>query len=576
MYQALYRKYRPILFKDVVGQKAVVKVLKNSISNHHIGHAYLFFGPRGTGKTSLAKIFARTINCENINDGEICGVCASCKEMMDKNCVDIIEIDAASNNGVDEIRDLKSKVNLVPNSLKYKIYIIDEVHMLSIGAFNALLKTLEEPPEHIVFILATTDPQKIPETIKSRCQCFHFKRISKNEIIEKMEEICKNEEVTVDNSVLENIAISSNGGLRDSLTMLDMLYSACGKKITLNDYIELNDLVDESELQILLEEILCGKINDFLQHIEQFNSCGKNLIQICELLLERGKNLIVQFYTENKKVNLNFEFTLLEKFSFLLNENMNNIKRASNPKIYIEIMTLKFINDYVLEKDAIEQNISREIIIEQKFDKKDAEIVDNFSEKVIMNENDSTILNNEISLKSDKKECFNNNVNYDKIRSDFLEKYREIIAIRVDNTLAQADKNILLEVKQLFAKLNEYVFDQEIGYLVCALMDGTVRAASAENIIISLEYDSMIDSNISNMEQLQFVLKKVAGLNQKLAFITDEMWKQKKIEYIQKLQNAENYVYREEPDLPKMPVLEEKDELVSRAFELFGDIVEEE
>ena len=217
MYQALYRKYRPTDFNSVVGQDSIIKTLKNSIINHNFSHAYMFFGPRGTGKTTVSKIFARNINCLSPKDGIACQECDSCKNSFSKDCVDIIEIDAASNNGVDEIRDLKNKISLVPSDLKYKVYIIDEVHMLSIGAFNALLKTLEEPPAHAIFILATTDPQKVPETIISRCQCFSFKRISESNLVNRLKFICEEEKIDIDDEVIKSISLLAYGCLRDAL-----------------------------------------------------------------------------------------------------------------------------------------------------------------------------------------------------------------------------------------------------------------------------------------------------------------------------------------------------------------------
>ncbi len=572
MYQALYRKYRPLLFEDVVGQKSIVRVLKNSIISNHVAHAYMFFGPRGTGKTSLAKIFARTINCEQNTTGEICQNCNSCNLMLKSDSIDIIEIDAASNNGVDEIRELKSKINLVPNQLKYKIYIIDEVHMLSIGAFNALLKTLEEPPEHAIFVLATTDPQKVPDTIKSRCQCFNFKRISDLYIVDRLRFICDQEEIEVDDKILKHIAIASNGGMRDSLSSLDMLYSSCGKKITMQDYIEINDLVDDEEISLLLEEILSGNIDVFLNHIETLNNCGKNIIQVCEMLLQYGHNLIIDFYKNNNK--LSFDYTLLEKFLFLLNEKLFEVRRASNSKIFIEVLVLKFINENILSP----QIISREIKIEQKFDKlqNDAKDVNVEKKPVVDTSNHNPVVIEEEKVSIDKKESFDNDDSYDKIESDFLEKYHEIMNIRVNNALSKANKEILIQIKEKMPLLNEYVFDQEIGYLVCALLDGTLRVASDEIVVISLEYDSMIDTNLKNMEKLSNIFHKITGVEQKLAFITDTVWNSKKQEYIAKLQNGEGYEYLDEPALPVMKSFKKRDPLLDHAEKLFGDIVEEE
>ena len=225
MYQALYRKYRPLNFKDVVGQDIIVETLKNAVKYSHISHAYFFSGPRGTGKTTIAKIFARAVNCLEPFDGLACGKCKNCNYSFSNECMDIIEIDAASNNGVDEIRELRNKVNILPTELKYKVYIIDEVHMLSIGAFNALLKTIEEPPSHVIFILATTDPEKIPLTIISRCQWYNFKKITNDNIVMRLKTIVAAENINIDDEVLEKIAESSDGCLRDAISLLDKLYA---------------------------------------------------------------------------------------------------------------------------------------------------------------------------------------------------------------------------------------------------------------------------------------------------------------------------------------------------------------
>ena len=292
MYQTLYRKYRPKDFNQVVGQDVIVKTLKNSIKNGKVSHAYMFFGPRGVGKTSIAKIFARTINCNN-QDGNICNNCNACISSSNKECLDIIEIDAASNNGVDEIRELRDKVSLVPSELKYKIYIIDEVHMLTIQAFNALLKTLEEPPSHVIFILATTDPQKVPETIVSRCQCFSFNRISNNDIVLNLKKICDAENIDVSDDVLFKISEFSNGGMRDSIGMLDKLYAYSDDKITMEDFIKLNRIVSNEDIFNLIQFIDNNQIDEVVNLINEWDSNGINIIQIMDSILEFLKNIIL-------------------------------------------------------------------------------------------------------------------------------------------------------------------------------------------------------------------------------------------------------------------------------------------
>ena len=237
-YLALYRKYRPVDFDNVYGQEEVVTVIKNAINNNMVSHAYLFCGPRGTGKTTIAKIIARMVNCENLIDGKPCGKCYNCINFLNSN--DIVEIDADSNNGVDEIRELRDKINLVPSNAKYKVYIIDEVHMLTTQAFNALLKTLEEPPAHVIFILATTEPHKIPLTIASRCQKFRFTKINSKKIVDRLREIAKLENIAIDEDALYEIARISDGGMRDAINFLDQLVAYDNKVITLDDIYKVN------------------------------------------------------------------------------------------------------------------------------------------------------------------------------------------------------------------------------------------------------------------------------------------------------------------------------------------------
>ena len=250
-YLALYRKYRPSNLDDVVGQEEIKKILSTSIVNGTITHAYLFSGPRGTGKTTMAKILANMVNCLNPVNGNPCNECTNCKNLF--NSSDIIEIDAASNNGVDEIRDLREKANLVPSMCKYKVYIIDEVHMLTVQAFNALLKTLEEPPKHVIFILATTEYHKIPLTITSRCQKFQFNKIDDNLIVLRLRKIADLEKIEITDEALMEIAKISDGGMRDSINFLDQLRSfKCDEKITVDDVYDVCGNVSVFDIKNLL------------------------------------------------------------------------------------------------------------------------------------------------------------------------------------------------------------------------------------------------------------------------------------------------------------------------------------
>lgn len=300
-YQTLYRKYRPKSFDLVYGQDVIVKTLKNVIKNDKLSHAYLFTGPRGTGKTSCAKLFAKTINCLDNASGDACNKCKNCISFNNNSNPDIIEIDAASNNGVDEIREIKNKINLVPTISKYKVYIIDEVHMLSIGAFNALLKTLEEPPEYVIFILATTEPQKLPTTVISRCQRFDFKSISNEGMKQCLKNIIEKEKINIDSLALNEIILNSNGGMRDAIGMLDQAFAFSDEKITLDDIQELSGTISDKQIAEILMKIINKKYSDVIKFIKKISNQGKDFT----LILQKIMIFLYKIILYKKNIELN-------------------------------------------------------------------------------------------------------------------------------------------------------------------------------------------------------------------------------------------------------------------------------
>ena len=582
MYQALYRKYRPQTFDDVVGQTTVVKVLKNSISQHKFCHAYMFFGSRGTGKTSLSKIFAKAVNCLEPVDGNPCGKCKNCLIASEKECVDILEIDAASNNGVDEIRELRNKINLVPGELKYKVYIIDEVHMLSIGAFNALLKTLEEPPEHAIFILATTDPQKVPETIISRCQCFSFERISTDMIVERLKYVCNQENILIEDDVLREIAISSDGGMRDSLGILDKLSSYTSDLITMDIYIELNGLITKKDLKSLCDFVFTANYKEVLNQINSFNNSGKNLIQILSQFMYYLRDLLIDYYVEQNSIN--YSALLVEKLITSINEKMFDIKKSGNPKIYIEILLLNFMSDIsdsnstksvdnkvssikntLVEKNSNDNAGHNNVVNDDKYENVESVELEMKNVDIPTNSNDDAISQDDLST-VDKKVV--NNVN----TGDIL-NLDDIIRVRINNAFALANKQVLNHEIDNLKLLNDYTFDQKIGYLVCELLNSKFRVASDDIIVLSYEYESIVQQNLLHLEQMEEVYLDITHSSKKFAIISDLEWDKLKKEYIQHLKEGNHYEVLEEPE--KVFKNEETDDIISSdASMLFGDIVE--
>ena len=356
-YMALYRKFRPQNFDDVKGQDHIVKTLQNQVKNDRIGHAYLFTGTRGTGKTTIAKILARTINCENPKDGSPCMECAACKAISAGNSMNVIEMDAASNNGVDSIRQIIEEVAYPPTEGKYKVYIIDEVHMLSVGAFNALLKTLEEPPSYVVFILATTEVHKIPITIMSRCQRYDFHRISIDTIAARMTELMSTEGIEVEEKAIRYVAKAADGSMRDGLSLLDQCIAFyMGQKLTYDNVLKVLGAIDTEVFSRLLRNIIDGKITDAISLLEEIVVQGRDLNQFVVdftwylrnlLLLQTSDDMedVLEMSSENlallKEEAKMVDAEVLMRYIQVLSELSNDIKYASQKRVLIEIALIK-------------------------------------------------------------------------------------------------------------------------------------------------------------------------------------------------------------------------------------------
>lgn len=351
-YQALYRVWRPQRFEDIAGQEAVTRTLKNALQQHKTSHAYLFTGPRGTGKTSAAKIFAKAINCPNQRDGEPCNECEICLAATEGRLNDVIEIDAASNNGVEEIRDIRDKARYAPTQAAYKIYIIDEVHMLSTGAFNALLKTLEEPPENVIFILATTEPHKIPLTIISRTQRFDFKRISYKDILDRMGYILDEEQIAYEEEALHVIARAANGGMRDALSLLDQVISYDAGKVTFEHAIKVSGSLTEEMMVAFTRSLLQQDAEDALLKLHEILAEGKEAGRFLEEMILFARDVLVYKQTGGKdaeeQVSENFRtfageadsaflYRLVEEFS----RTQQEMRFSTQPDVYLEVLAVK-------------------------------------------------------------------------------------------------------------------------------------------------------------------------------------------------------------------------------------------
>lgn len=537
-YQALYRKYRPKDLTEVYGQHVVVNILKNAIKNNKFGHAYLFTGSRGCGKTSVAKILARMVNCENVVDGKLCGQCRCCLASENNNCVDILEIDAASNNGVDEIRELKSKVNLIPSVLKYKVYIIDEVHMLSIGAFNALLKTLEEPPEHVIFILATTELNKVPITIVSRCQTIEFKKINNKDMFDRLKEISRLEGINITDDAINEIVNVSDGGLRDAIGMLDMSTSYSNDQITEDDIYSINGNISNNEIEYLVDLIIKKNLNTTIGLINDYYNTGKDLVKIVEKVILVMTNKMI------KDNNSNICSTIK-----ILTETVEKMKNSSIGKIYLEVALFELCTESVEKVNNI------------KIEEKIVNITPISTETVERKK--------EVVIEEPKKEEI-------EIKPLARPVNNDLKNIRINNTFVEVNKQSLNDIKNKWDKLNDYTFDKDNGAIVCELLDATPAAASNSYLILTYNYDSFVEKGNMYIAKYEKVLQNILDLNTKLVFLTNDEWKKVKNDYIENIKNnvkynyiAEESVSEETKEDDSQPIENKQSEIIEKANQLF-------
>lgn len=530
MYQTLYRKYRPKKLSEIIGQDVITKTFANAISNQQIAHAYLLTGPRGTGKTSLAKIVAKMVNCERLFDNNPCDTCENCKQFNNNQAIDVIEIDAASNNGVDEIRELKSKVNLVPSLGKYKIYIIDEVHMLTTEAFNALLKTLEEPPSFIIFILATTEPHKIPATILSRCQRFDFKKVSVNNIVERLNYIMKEEKINIEEAAVIEIARLADGGLRDAIGMLEQVQDYADQKITIDDVNEINGIIKIDEMQNFISLLIDNKIIDLLNKIDEYNNNGKNLTKFVEELIYYLKNILIYKITpkyfsndENekmyKKMANMIDIDVVNDYLLQLNDLMFNGKKTGNYKLLLELFIIKNCKE---QKSEIKIESQPEIEVKES------------KSNVSMNE------------------------------MDLVKK------IRINNTLADFNKKATKEMAELVCNLKEKLLDPENGTLISLILDGEIKAASEKYLIFVFDKEKVSQYFNCEVLKVENIFKKELKKEYKIISTYKKDWEVIKKEFNNK---EKKYEYIDEDfDLKKIIKNEVKN--ADDITNIFGSIVE--
>lgn len=490
-YQALYRKYRPTNFDEVVGQTHIIQTLKNAIVQNRIAHAYLFCGPRGTGKTSIAKIFAKTLNCTNSQDAP-CGVCENCKMAANGSHPDIIEIDAASNNGVDEVRNLIDKVKYAPMQGKYKIYIIDEVHMMTSGAFNALLKTIEEPPAHVIFIFATTEPNKVLPTIISRCQRFDFNKVSMHDIKYRLSVVCKNEGIEIDENGLTLIAQLADGGMRDALSILDQCVAYCSSHIDVNDIRKIYGVVTSEDIGKLFYSVYKKDVDSFVKDIQKYSDMGMDIKRLTADFIHMLKDSLILDYSENSTLVSDMNKDMIRKYFKLapinfrikcmeeLMDTYNKYTYASNALDYLEASLLK-ISSYSYESKThiidSDHNDFKEAEEEENYETSyddtsdDSDIIEKNTQK---DDNNGVLEKSEISDVSRETLKKSENTNNKIILNDEFVIQLLVGATKMERSI---DTN-------KFNNIGQFISSLEFGKYAATLRNSSIMASGSNYIVV--------------------------------------------------------------------------------------------
>ncbi|MDO4679948.1 MAG: DNA polymerase III subunit gamma/tau [Aerococcus sp.] len=536
-YQALYRKWRPQQFADIVGQKAVSRTLRNAIKEDKTSHAYLFTGPRGTGKTSAAKIFAKAVNCPNQTDGEPCNHCDICQAITAGTLADVIEIDAASNNGVEEIRDIRDKVRYAPTEARNKVYIIDEVHMLSTGAFNALLKTLEEPPEHVIFILATTEVHKIPATVISRTQRFDFKRISASDLIQRMADILEQEGVTYEPEALDIIARTANGGMRDALSVLDQVLSFSEDTLTADTARQLTGTLSNEQkisyetalyqqetaqaLKILRAILADGK--EASRFIEEILLFTRDVMMAKEVTAKKVAELMGD-YTENfsdlvEEVDFDFLYQVMQVFK----DTQTEIRFSMQPAIYLEVATIR-LSQRVMSTQQTKQVENQSVATQplqqtvQALQQEVEQLKQALKQGQTISDTQTTAQST-ISARPETK---------GQVRTNHTFEPKMGLIYQTLSQATNTDRN------QIVSVWNSVV--EQLPTMQKALLEQTEPvAASSTHFVVSFQYQTLCQQVAANSQIQQAVADKIhqeTGHPGKMLVLTDDQWHQARQTYV--------------------------------------------